>query len=135
MRSSNGSSGVCSSDLCASKVCSSVDAKAACPLPAGGERRGLRPPERAFLQPRRSAKAAPVLSIVCYDVLDCTRPTEARILRGKSKRHSVTYVKQIGRASCRERVLLVRLDLGGRRIITKKKLIKQIFRTNREIQD
>src|SRR3546814_16333870 len=70
---------------CASKVCSSVDAKAACPLPAGGERRGLRPPERAFLQPRRSAKAAPVLSIVCYDVLDCTRQTEARFFRGKSK--------------------------------------------------
>src|SRR3546814_8138362 len=91
MRSSNGSSGVCSSDLCASKVCSSVDAKAACPLPAGGERRGLRPPDRAFLQPRRSAKAAPVLSIVCYDVLDCTRPTEARIFRGKSKRLSVNY--------------------------------------------
>src|SRR3546814_8045682 len=78
---------------CASKVCSSVDAKAACPLPAGGERRGLRPPERAFLQPRRSAKAAPVLSIVCYDVLDCTRPTEARIFRGKSKRLSVNYVR------------------------------------------
>src|SRR3546814_11064436 len=55
--------------------------------------RGLRPPERAFLQPRRSAKAAPVLSIVCYDVLDCTRPTEARIFRGKSKRLSVNYVK------------------------------------------
>src|SRR3546814_19845608 len=29
---------------------------------------------------------------------------------------------EIGRASCRERVVSVRVDLGGRRIITKKKL-------------
>src|SRR3546814_13960037 len=29
-------------------------------------------------------------------------------------------VKEIGRASCRERVLSVRVDLGGRRIIKKK---------------
>src|SRR3546814_11031951 len=29
--------------------------------------------------------------------------------------------RQIGRASCRERVLSVRVDLGGRRIIKKKK--------------
>src|SRR3546814_2835206 len=78
---------------CASKVCSAVAAKAVGPLPAGGERRGLRPPERAFLQPRRSAKASPVLSIVLYDVFDCTRPTEARIFREKAKRLSVNYVK------------------------------------------
>src|SRR3546814_11654223 len=31
---------------------------------------------------------------------------------------------QIGRASCRERVCQVRVDLGGRRIIKKKKMIE-----------
>src|SRR3546814_17199276 len=31
-------------------------------------------------------------------------------------------LQQIGRASCRERVLAVRVDLGGRRVIKKKKI-------------
>src|SRR3546814_15066287 len=36
---------------------------------------------------------------------------------------TVGHVAQIGRASCRERVCSVRVDLGGRRIITKKIIV------------
>src|SRR3546814_14731786 len=47
---------------------------------------------------------------------------------------------QIGRASCRERVCSVRVDLGGRRIIKKKKITKNTIsmheehRNNKEIR-
>src|SRR3546814_19402476 len=42
-------------------------------------------------------------------------------LRGEHRVAADVHRLQIGRASCRERVLSVRVDLGGRRIIKKKR--------------
>src|SRR3546814_11671455 len=53
-----------------------------------------------------------------------------RFANAVSGHHNAEY--QIGRASCRERVLSVRVDLGGRRIIKKKIYIKKNNKTIRK---
>src|SRR3546814_19695722 len=51
---------------------------------------------------------------VTYDVFDSNEVLEAKLMAGG------TGYDKIGRASCRERVCPVRVDLGGRRIIKQK---------------
>src|SRR3546814_12216259 len=48
--------------------------------------------------------------------------TTARLLKDAG----LTVTVKIGRASCRERVVSVRVDLGGRRIIKQKTTIKKM---------
>src|SRR3546814_14324621 len=62
-----------------------------------------------------------------------TEKADAWLRKWNPDRPLMIYRPQIGRASCRERVS-VRVDLGGRRIIKKKKMIHhyiiQIIETN-----
>src|SRR3546814_17724019 len=55
--------------------------------------------------------------------LDDIGPHQSQLMATKGARQhigQVEYANKIGSASCRERVLSVRVDLGGRRIIKKK---------------
>src|SRR3546814_17654364 len=109
MRISDWSSDVCSSDLYGDFPRSHK--------PEAGEATLIPLPvmsEKIRRRPRIGSDAPPLLS---------GGRTQGH---GRVPSSSLLYRSEIGRASCRERVVSVRVDLGGRRIIKKK--------TKREIQ-
>src|SRR3546814_16393972 len=70
-------------------------------------------------------------SDVCSSDLSATTSTSAK--RGTSPCAAATSMvprSEIGRASCRERVCQLRVDLGGRRIIKKKRRKQTTCSTN-----
>src|SRR3546814_17096430 len=61
---------------------------------------------------------------------------EHRLPGEADHQHDLLFDRQaIGRASCRERVVSVRVDLGGRRIYKKKKIYNRKRRTSNSIID
>src|SRR3546814_13769868 len=78
------------------------------------------------------APRVPAISSL-HGVVPATTTAVTRCRRMDSRNHASAsggrYLPEIGRASCRERVLSVRVDLGGRRIIKKKKANNQLSKT------
>src|SRR3546814_13872190 len=75
--------------------------------------------------PRVMSLADALNAYVAHQIEVLVRRSEHRLAKIEDRLELLTgYLIEIGRASCRERVCQYRVDLGGRRIIQKKKKIR-----------
>src|SRR3546814_21068180 len=74
-----------------------------------------------FFSSRRRHTRCALVTGVQTCALPISGQCGATAVRGRQLRLHHDRFREIGRASCRERVCQVRVDLGGRRIIKKKK--------------